>query len=179
MRLVLRHAWLNLWDKHMTTGRINQITCVKLVKRQTNGANRRPTHEHNNKFQQLFFMNCLQTVSQPTIFPLWKILSSCICERNIHAESEVHHETIQLVLFIGTLIIHRQAHRSKNPLFKFCSLQSMSSTVRIFTSVQIACTPVQPSWAGTTPLILHQPPRKRRMEKLKRTSTSSIHSRPS
>ena len=21
-----RHAWLNLWDKHMTTGRINQIT---------------------------------------------------------------------------------------------------------------------------------------------------------
>ena len=23
---VLRHAWLNLWDKHMTTGRINQIT---------------------------------------------------------------------------------------------------------------------------------------------------------
>ena len=26
MRLVLRHAWLNLWDKHMTTGRINQVT---------------------------------------------------------------------------------------------------------------------------------------------------------
>ena len=25
MRLVLRHAWLNLWDKHMTTGRINQV----------------------------------------------------------------------------------------------------------------------------------------------------------
>ena len=24
-RAVLRHAWLNLWDKHMTTGRINQI----------------------------------------------------------------------------------------------------------------------------------------------------------
>jgi len=23
---VLRHAWLNLWDKHMTTGRINQVT---------------------------------------------------------------------------------------------------------------------------------------------------------
>ncbi len=23
---ILRHAWLNLWDKHMTTGRINQIT---------------------------------------------------------------------------------------------------------------------------------------------------------
>ena len=24
--LKLRHAWLNLWDKHMTTGRINQVT---------------------------------------------------------------------------------------------------------------------------------------------------------
>ena len=24
-RAVLRHAWLNLWDKHMTTGRINQV----------------------------------------------------------------------------------------------------------------------------------------------------------
>ena len=23
----LRHAWLSLWDKHMTTGRINQVTC--------------------------------------------------------------------------------------------------------------------------------------------------------
>ena len=27
--LILRHAWLNLWDKHMTTGRINQITNSK------------------------------------------------------------------------------------------------------------------------------------------------------
>jgi hypothetical protein len=26
--LILRHAWLNLWDKHMTTGRINQVTIV-------------------------------------------------------------------------------------------------------------------------------------------------------
>ena len=26
IRLMLRHAWLNLWDKHMTTGRINQIS---------------------------------------------------------------------------------------------------------------------------------------------------------
>lgn len=23
---ILRHAWLNLWDKHMTTGRINQVS---------------------------------------------------------------------------------------------------------------------------------------------------------
>ena len=26
---ILRHAWLNLWDKHMTTGRINQVTILK------------------------------------------------------------------------------------------------------------------------------------------------------
>ena len=25
----LRHAWLNLWDKHMTTGRINQVATFK------------------------------------------------------------------------------------------------------------------------------------------------------
>ena len=25
---ILRHAWLNLWDKHMTTGRINQVTTL-------------------------------------------------------------------------------------------------------------------------------------------------------
>ena len=28
---ILRHAWLNLWDKHMTTGRINQVTTVHLL----------------------------------------------------------------------------------------------------------------------------------------------------
>ena len=26
---ILRHAWLNLLDKHMTTGRINQVTIIK------------------------------------------------------------------------------------------------------------------------------------------------------
>jgi hypothetical protein len=26
---ILRHAWLNLWDKHMTTGRINQVTIIR------------------------------------------------------------------------------------------------------------------------------------------------------
>ena len=29
---ILRHAWLNLWDKHMTTGRINQVTVLRLTK---------------------------------------------------------------------------------------------------------------------------------------------------
>ena len=28
--LILRHAWLNLWDKHMTTGRINQVTTIPI-----------------------------------------------------------------------------------------------------------------------------------------------------
>ena len=28
---ILRHAWLNLWDKHMTTGRINQVTTFPLL----------------------------------------------------------------------------------------------------------------------------------------------------
>src|SRR6202035_4029410 len=28
---ILRHAWLNLWDKHMTTGRINQVTYVRAM----------------------------------------------------------------------------------------------------------------------------------------------------
>jgi hypothetical protein len=29
---ILRHAWLNLWDKHMTTGRINQVTTFQFTK---------------------------------------------------------------------------------------------------------------------------------------------------
>ncbi len=28
---ILRHAWLNLWDKHMTTGRINQVTLLSAM----------------------------------------------------------------------------------------------------------------------------------------------------
>ena len=28
---ILRHAWLNLWDKHMTTGRINQVTVCRAL----------------------------------------------------------------------------------------------------------------------------------------------------
>ena len=30
--LILRHAWLNLLDKHMTTGRINQVTTLRKAK---------------------------------------------------------------------------------------------------------------------------------------------------
>ena len=31
LKLILRHAWLNHWDKHMTTGRINQVRIVFLT----------------------------------------------------------------------------------------------------------------------------------------------------
>ena len=40
-RAVLRHAWLNLWDKHMTTGRINQISIYRVSVRK-----RIQTHTH-------------------------------------------------------------------------------------------------------------------------------------
>ena len=30
-RFILRHAWLNLWDERMTTGRINQVAIFKQV----------------------------------------------------------------------------------------------------------------------------------------------------
>ena len=40
---ILRHAWLNLWDKHMTTGRINQVTTCT-----TSGRSLlRPTRTHH------------------------------------------------------------------------------------------------------------------------------------
>ena len=33
---ILTHAWLNLWDKHMTTGRINQVAFINHGKTPTN-----------------------------------------------------------------------------------------------------------------------------------------------
>ena len=41
---ILRHAWLNLWDKHMTTGRINQVT---IVHQQRRSAVAEPPKERN------------------------------------------------------------------------------------------------------------------------------------
>ena len=29
---ILRHAWLNLWDERMTTGRINQVANIKTIR---------------------------------------------------------------------------------------------------------------------------------------------------
>ena len=47
---ILRHAWLSLWDKHMTTGRINQVTTEKQPKQTaSSGRQRLPAKtSHNN-----------------------------------------------------------------------------------------------------------------------------------
>ena len=42
---ILRHAWLNLLDERMTTGRINQVAIVYQTARQNES---RPTLVHNN-----------------------------------------------------------------------------------------------------------------------------------
>ena len=58
MRLVLRHAWLNLWDKHMTTGRINQVTLYEMQeqrgRRRTNPASqaKRISNVHRSNDRQ-------------------------------------------------------------------------------------------------------------------------------
>jgi hypothetical protein len=39
---ILGHAWLNLWDKHMTTGRINQVTTFPLRRLQTEAHHNSP-----------------------------------------------------------------------------------------------------------------------------------------
>ena len=40
---ILEHAWLNLWDKHMTTGRINQVSSFKTFDHLANGF----SHNHS------------------------------------------------------------------------------------------------------------------------------------
>lgn len=50
---ILRHAWLNLWDKHMTTGRINQVTLVKKKNRNKKMTDR--SRALSKKYSILFF----------------------------------------------------------------------------------------------------------------------------
>ncbi len=48
---ILRHAWLNLWDKHMTTGRINQLTIsgfTRFISALTNRRSSRSTEYVSN-----------------------------------------------------------------------------------------------------------------------------------
>ena len=46
--LILRHAWLNLWDKHMTTGRINQV-----ITKPTQPSNEESWVGRQNRIQQV------------------------------------------------------------------------------------------------------------------------------
>ena len=52
---ILRHAWLNLWDKHMTTGRINQVTTFHLHTSQGTWS-KRPLLMVNNHFRSREFI---------------------------------------------------------------------------------------------------------------------------
>ena len=67
---ILRHAWLNLWDKHMTTGRINQVT--------TNQMNRKDNY---SAYRPIIKMNLLlpPRVSLPILlthyFPIRRLVS--------------------------------------------------------------------------------------------------------
>ena len=51
IKLILRHAWLSLWDKHMTTGRINQVSIVMFTA--TSDATTRPDLERLNMRREL------------------------------------------------------------------------------------------------------------------------------
>ena len=68
---ILRHAWLNLWDKHMTTGRINQVTISVCNRRLTLPRKKEQTPHYSTstgilrRFPQWAFVTRLQTM------PLW------------------------------------------------------------------------------------------------------------
>ncbi len=49
---ILRHAWLNLWDKHMTTGRINQVTSLSAPASHSRRNRRQNAHTKGTKRSQ-------------------------------------------------------------------------------------------------------------------------------
>jgi hypothetical protein len=63
---ILRHAWLNLWDKHMTTGRINQVTTFQI--HQILGSE---SHLSWQEFVSLIqnFLNLSQEIEKPPCSP--------------------------------------------------------------------------------------------------------------
>ena len=63
---ILRHAWLNLWDKHMTTGRINQVTVLK----RTPESIKKQTAKRIKTLFIVFF--CLQTSPKERAAPNWE-----------------------------------------------------------------------------------------------------------
>ena len=77
---ILRHAWLNLWDKHMTTGRINQVTTFP--KHAVKNSNEHQITRHarkghlsfggsssseSNKFQTLWPENLVHCIQLPKV----------------------------------------------------------------------------------------------------------------
>ena len=70
--LILRHAWLNLWDKHMTTGRINQVSknqfsmlSHKKLRLSTNLHSRFLRHAKHERREFYFHHTSKQLQSQP------------------------------------------------------------------------------------------------------------------
>lgn len=72
--LILRHAWLNLWDKHMTTGRINQVTILALTSVKTNSATR--SLLINNKPEWKFLNDCWLNHINAGASVIWFIISA-------------------------------------------------------------------------------------------------------
>jgi hypothetical protein len=70
---ILRHAWLNLWDKHMTTGRINQVTSIKWIDIKLNSLLSVPTH--NKKQIMLLPPRVSQIIPTHSPFPIRRSVS--------------------------------------------------------------------------------------------------------
>ena len=69
---ILRHAWLNLWDKHMTTGRINQVTIrLESVSEETSSALKGEVNQTDLSFGVVIkasTFNCMTSVFRGAVF---------------------------------------------------------------------------------------------------------------
>ena len=81
---ILRHAWLNLWDKHMTTGRINQITIMFVtlntqpkprIAAQTSGLHARSVDSHTRQRNTRLSTNTLKYLVLTRSHPLRRLLA--------------------------------------------------------------------------------------------------------
>ena len=85
---ILRHAWLNLWDKHMTTGRINQVTtfqatCKMQVTIQILTLQAELTFQRQGVFVNKCWFAVWNTVKAKLCFPPYRVLAAAIA--NNHA----------------------------------------------------------------------------------------------
>ena len=60
---ILRHAWLNLWDKHMTTGRINQVTVLST-----------PTERPPKRLRLNMEIHTTKAIGKPATSGAWTLL---------------------------------------------------------------------------------------------------------